>query len=486
MTDSAVMREATEGASLGATELSELTAFCMASVDDLLAPSGEATWASSRLLDGLGVILHGSGTAVGRAACRAFPPGTDGVCAWPHIESRRRVDDAIFVLGVFASSENYADTGLGSVAHVNSIVVPALLVGVQERPVTGREALAALVVGYNVMEWAGASLNGGRPRMAQQLRGFRPTSSAGPLATVAVVGRLMGISAADLANALGLACSQGGGLRVTNGSPTSAIRIQSGEALRRGVHAVALAQAGITSHPGILRCPGGYFPSYAFGELGRYQLPVAGTARDLMTQVSMKLDCTPHTLVTMLDAVRAIRARREFTDEDVSSVTVRVPAQHEVISGGDKAFPTTFSEAAGHVQYCIATAMLTGSNLFPAVIEGGLTDERIRALTRRITLEVDDDLTALFDSQPMSWPSTVEVLWEDGHRDRLTLDAPETVSWTAEQALEHAACKTEALLGGRAVSRSALAEEFATVESWPDLWVRLRDHVLTSAAPDHD
>src|SRR6201999_750312 len=105
-------------------------------------------------------------------------------------------------------------------------------------------------------------------RMAHQLRGFRPTPSAGPLAAVAVLGRLAGRSHEDMVAALGLACSQGGGLRPSTASPTSALRLQSGEALRRSVHTVALATAGVAVHPGVLRCPGGYFPAYVFGEPG--------------------------------------------------------------------------------------------------------------------------------------------------------------------------------------------------------------------------
>jgi 2-methylcitrate dehydratase PrpD len=468
----------------GTEELAALAAYCVAPDDEILAAPGQALWASARLLDGLAVVVHGSGTPISTAARQVFPALGGPTHAWPDVAAGHRADDAAYLLGVYAFSENYADTGLGSVAHINSIVVPALLVAIQQRAVTGRQALAALVVGYNVMEWAGATLNGGRPRMAHQLRGFRPTPSAGPLAAVAVLGRLAGLSAAELANAIGLACSQGGGLRPSTSSPTSAIRIQSGEALRRSVHTLALAGAGIAAHPGILRCPGGYFPAYGFGELGRYDVPVAGRPGDLMTTISMKLECTPHTLVTMLDAVRAIAGRRTFTASDVESVTIRVPAQHNVISGGDKPFPTTFSQAAGHVPYCIAVAMLTRSNLFPSVIEGGLTDDAVRLLTGRVTLVVEDRLTALFDDDPTSWPALVEVRWADGGTDALEMRAPETTDWTAEDALRHAALKAVALLGDDVGTESDLVGQFRDVESADDIWQRLLDHPLTRRTPE--
>jgi 2-methylcitrate dehydratase PrpD len=266
---------------------------------------------------------------------------------------------------------------------------------------------------------------------------------------------------------------------------TSAIRIQSGEALRRAVTTLALSRAGITSRPDILHCPGGWFPAYLFSEPGPYPVPVAGQPDDLMTRVSMKLECTPHTLVTMLDLARSLGARRAFTAHDVRSVTVRVPAQHNVISGGDKPFPARFSEAVNHVPFAIATAMTTRSHLFPDVIERGLADGTVRTLAACVSLVVDDALTALFDDDPASWPAAVEVSWADGTSDSATLRAPETSGWTAAEALEHAAEKTAVLLAGRAGNRGSLAAAFAGVASWPDVWRHLIAHPVTTKEDLH-
>jgi 2-methylcitrate dehydratase PrpD len=493
-TPSPAQGEAGEGGGpqgTGAAELAALAAYCTASDDDILGAPDAEQWASARLLDGLGVVVYGSRTPVSEVARTVFGAphtGSGGVRVWPDTDTFSRADDTAYLLGVYAFSENYADTGLGSVAHINSIVVPALLVGIQQHRVTGRQALAALTVGYNVMEWAGASLNGGRPRMAHQLRGFRPTPTAGPLAAVAVLGRLAGLSAAELANALGIACSQGGGLRPSTPSPTAAIRIQSGEVLRRAVHSLALGRAGIQAHPDILRCSGGFFPAYTFGEPGPYAVPVAGPGPGLLPKISMKLECTPHTLVTMLDAARQTAARTDFTPGAVESVTVRVPSQHNVISGGGKPFPTTFSQAVGHVPYCIALAMVTGSHLYPAVIRAGLDDPAVRELTPKVSLVVDERLTELFNDDLSSWPAVVEVRESGGGTDVVELLAPETVGWSAADALRHAAMKAASLLEERAGSEAELIADFTAVPDWPDAWAAISAHPLTRAMPraDHD
>lgn len=466
----------------GQRELEDLARYATAPTDDVLAVPETATWAAARLLDGLGNIAHGFDTEVSNLA-RGVAPDHSGhtVAAWPVTQPRYREDDAGFLLGVYAFSENYCDTGLASVAHLGSIVIPAALLAAQRRKVSGRDLLAAIAVGYNVMEYVGATLNGGKPRMSHQIRGFRPTPSAGPLAAVAVMARLSGTSAQECGRAMALACSQGGGLRPSPDSPVGAIRIQSGEALRRAVQTLWLAGAGIAVDSSITRRPGGFFPAYAAGELLDVELPQVGAERDFLATASMKLDCTPHTLATMLDATRALAARHHSRLHDISTLTVMVPAQHYVISGGTKPGPSTFAEAAGHVPFCVALALLRRGYLYPDVLESGLTDAAVRRLTSRISVRVDDELTTVFDSDPTSWPAVVEIEFCSGARDRLEMRAPETSQWTANQALQVAGEKVIAMLGRRAGSADEVISYFSHAPTWTDSW----DAIVRCALSHH-
>jgi 2-methylcitrate dehydratase PrpD len=471
----------------GRLELEELARYATAPVDAVLAGPETAIWAAARLLDGLGNIAHGFDARISKLVREAAPRQQGAaVAAWPDAEPGYREDDAAFLLGVYAFSENYCDTGLASVAHLGSIVVPSVLLAAQHRELGGREVLAAITVGYNVMEYFGATLNGGSPRMAHQLRGFRPTASAGPLAAVAVLARLSGASAEECCQAMALACSQGGGLRRSPQSAVGAIRIQSGEALRRAVQTLWLAKAGVASDTRVLRLPGGFFPAYAGGKLLDVAVPKAGADRDFLATASMKLDCTPHTLVTLLDATRDLGARHrgrigDWID-DIASVVVSVPAQHNVISGGGKPLPDTFAEAAGHVPFCVALALVSGSHLYPAVLEAGITDEVVRALAERVTLVVDDELTTIFDSDATSWPARVEIEFGSRGRDTAELRAPETSDWTAEHALSTAAEKVTAIMGERAGTADELAAYFAGAARWPDAWAAIVGSPLTRPA----
>jgi 2-methylcitrate dehydratase PrpD len=413
------------------------------------------------LLDGLGSIGHGFSAPISQAVRTAVDAGP-GISAWPDVRQTYRRDDAGLLLGVYAFSENYCDTGIGSVAHLGSIVIPALLIAAQDRPVSGRDGLAAIAVGYNVMEYLGATINGGRPRMASQLKGFRPTASAGPAAAVAVLARLSGLSPAQCQQAIALACSQGGGLRRSPIDPAAAIRVQSGEAVRRAVQTLRLSRAGIAAHPDILRAPGGFFAAYGDRELGRPELPRAGRSGFVAT-ASVKLDRTPHTLVTLLDAVRELIRGADGAPGWIDTIDVWVPAQHHTISGDLKPVPRTFPDGAGHVPFCVALAAVTGRFLYPSVIEDGLSDSRATALAERVSVRVDDQLTALFDRDPSSWPARVRIGWRSGAESELELVRPASAGWDAADTLMAVADKVAALANDVADASGNLASRVNTV-----------------------
>jgi MmgE/PrpD C-terminal domain len=203
----------------------------------------------------------------------------------------------------------------------------------------------------------------------------------------------------------------------------------------------------------------------------------------------MKLDCTPHTLVTMLDAVRKLTAK----PGEIAAIEVWVPAQHHAISGDAKPLPRTFPEGASHAPFCVALAAIHHTYLYPAVVRRGLDDPRVRALTERVSVTVDDRLTSVFDHDPSSWPARVRIQWHNGATSELELVRPETADWSAHDALDAAAAKVTAILGAQAGAAADLAARYAAAESWLDLWAGLCADPLTAAAPgwptaraDHD
>jgi 2-methylcitrate dehydratase PrpD len=469
----------------GRAELMQLARYATMPSDQILRDDLEM-WAVARLVDGVANIFHGYKSPLSQLVRTVTTfQEKKGVVAWPDLSRHYRDDDAGFLLGVYGFSENYCDTGLRSVAHPGSIVIPALIVASQLRQISGREALAAIAVGYNICEYLGAILNGGYPRMAHQIRGFRPTPSVGPIAAAGMFARINGASEDGCLQAMALACQQGGGLRAgAYQSSLAATRIQSGEAIRRALHSVHLAAAGILSDPAILRADGGYLGAYAGGELGNAPLPPL-IENDALATVSMKLDCTPHTLVTMLDLARELSERENIDVNNINSVVVSVPEQHNTISSASAELPTTFTVAARHVPFCIALALISKSHLYPSTIISGIANPDVIRLTPHISLVPDEELTKIFNSDSTSWPARIEIEWKSGRREKIERHAPATSDWNAETASRFAKHKMNALLSERlGTAEPSAVSYFDRASCWPNFWSSLRDMPLSpSLAP---
>lgn len=458
-------------------EVGALAQYALTPVDEVLADPDCARWAAVRILDSLVNMWRGASSAVSAVACdvmrrRSRPDPADWhVSAWPVSGRFYRADDAAFLMGTFAFSESYSDTGLGSVAHPGSVAVPAVLLASQLQPATGRAVLAAVTVGYNIMESLGSCLNGGSPRMNHQLKGFRPTASVGPIAACAVLCRLAGLPDDVTRRALSIACNQGGGLRRHPRTELSSLYVQSGEVLRRALYSVELAAAGVEGDESMLFGDGGLMIAYSAGPLPEFWLPAAGAPGSVAT-ASVKLDCTPHTFISALDAARQL-AERDFAGQLPGRVTVRLPRQHWHAAGAGRPWPLpgTLASAMYDLPFCIAAAFVTRHHLYPRELGQALANPAIAWLAPRVRVVDDAALTALFDADPTTWPAIVEAEGHDGLPRRVELLRPSASGWSAEMTGQAVMTKAQSLADARPAPAAArLARLLADQGSWADFW----------------
>jgi 2-methylcitrate dehydratase PrpD len=461
----------------GPADVGALAAYALAPADEVLADPDAAGWAAVRILDGLVNMWRGASSAVSAATCdlmrgRSRPDAAGGqLRAWPFDDGFYRADDAAFLLGTFAFSESYSDTGLGSVAHGGSVVVPAVVLASQLAPSAGRAVLAAVTVGYNILESLGTCLNGGNPRMAHQLKGFRPTASVGPIAACAVLCRLGALPADVTRRALSIACNQGGGLRRHPRTELSSLYVQSGEVLRRALQSVELAEAGIDGDQSMLFGDGGFMAAYSAGPLPGFELPLAGPPGSVAT-ASVKLDCTPHTFITALDAARQLAAR-DLAGQVPGRVTVRLPHQHchAYISDRPWSPPQTVASAMYDLPFCVAAALVTGHHLYPRELGSALSSPEVDRLARRVRVVDDAALSASFDADPTTWPAIVEAEGDNGQLGRVELPRPLASAWSIATTGQAVVTKAQSLAEPALRPDPAkLALLLADVGGWADFW----------------
>lgn len=370
-------------------------------------------------LDGVGVtaggVTSGAGT-VARAYLASLGSAStpaEGNLFLPRSEQGRPDDDA-FLYGSYAFSENYGDTSLRSVAHPNTVVVPALLSAARARPVPGERILSALVVGYQVMEFLARSLNNGSPRMGHQIRGFRPSASTGAVGAAAAIAHAWGLPSETAQAAIEIACNYGGGLRRHGPGPTSSIRVHSGESARGGMTAVLLASSGLLGEQSMIEGDGGFLPAYMADQLDEGAEIYLTTDFWAIDDVAFKLHSTAHTLHTALDCILDL-VELGLRPQQIQAIEISVPAQHATISASTPYQPpSTAAEASGSYPFCAGVAAVTGDYVWPEQLHAYLGTEEVERIAAATRVIVDGRQTEIFDRDPGTWPASVLVRSETG------------------------------------------------------------------------
>src|SRR6266480_1437291 len=227
-------------------------------------------YARRHLLDTVGVMIAGAGGEVATRAeavlGAARPPGRIPV---PGRARRADLLDAAFLGGTAAHGIELDDGFCQGSVHPGCVVVPAALALGCARHSNGAALMEAIVAGYETVTAIGRACH---PEVRQ--RGFHPTAVVGVFGSAAAAGKLAGLSAERLANALGLAASSGAGLFAFVNGGGDIKRLHAGHAAREGLQATLLAEQGVEGPPGVIEERDGFMQAFAFGRIDKAR-PIA-------------------------------------------------------------------------------------------------------------------------------------------------------------------------------------------------------------------
>ena len=246
--------------------------------------------------------------------------------------------------------------------------------------VSGRELILALALGVDVAASIGMAAKTG-------LRFFRP-ATAGVFGATAAVGKLAGLDAVGLKNALGLAYAQNAGTMQSHIEGGPALALQMGFAAGAAIRAVDLACAGLPGPHDVLEGPFGYFRLYE----GEWDLePVwaeLGTVWRI-TQVSHKPFPTGRAAHGGLDGILQMAAAHGLQADDVARLTLSAPPLiHQLVGRPAKpGMDVTYARLC--FQYVGALALLQGGVDVADFSPERLADPRLHAIAQRIELMAD-------------------------------------------------------------------------------------------------
>lgn len=197
--------------------------------------------AQRAILDNLGVGLGAAddpGVAIARRVAMELG-GHPQATLWAD-GRRTSVTQAALVNGIMTHILDYDDTHLPTILHPSGPLVAAALPLAEWQGASGRDFLAAYIVGFEVEARVSLSVY---PEHYDV--GWHITGTAGTLGAAAAAARLLGLDAEHTVWALGAAVTQASGLREMFGSMCKSLHV--GKAGMNGVLAALLARDGYTS-----------------------------------------------------------------------------------------------------------------------------------------------------------------------------------------------------------------------------------------------
>lgn len=300
--------------------------------------------------------------------------------AWVY-GGRLPATSAAFINGMTASALDFDSIGRGAAVHINIAVLPAALAIAQKHRVSGRDFLAAMVIGSDLVYRLGVAAK--RPN-----RGFHYTATLGVFGAAAAAAKLLGLDAEATQHALGLAYFQAAGTQQANIQPSLAKRMLSAFAARSGVYAALLAQRGITAPSAVIE-----------GKFGFYNLYQEGDSARLLDQLGRRFDgvnvsikkypscgCNHTTIEAMLKLIHA----HDLQPDDVESVEATVTPYMDRIVGGAYD-PSRDAQVAAqfNMRYTIACLLMRRKLGLAEIQEAAARDPAIAAHIPKVSIKVD-------------------------------------------------------------------------------------------------
>lgn len=340
--------------------------------------------AKKLILDCVGVALAGSKEPAAAMASRFIQEAGGSPQASVIGQGfRTSAPNAALANGVAAHALDFDDTSWTMVGHPSAAILPAVLAVAEHRHASGRDVLAAYIVGVEVAAKIGLAVKPGHYD-----RGWHATATLGTLGATAAVTRLMGLDITEARHALGIGASQASGLRQNFGTMTKPLH--AGQASRNGVLAAGLAGMGFTADQNIMESRFGFFNTLCAGDYDASVLASLGRPFDVVSPgVSIKRYPSCHGTSFSIDATIELVETNDVRPEDVASVHCAIPrllAQMLIRSNPQSGLEGKFS-----LEFCLAVAVLERNVGLSHFVEAKVRDPQVRQMMQKVSVEHRDE-----------------------------------------------------------------------------------------------
>jgi 2-methylcitrate dehydratase PrpD len=299
------------------------------------------------------------------------------------IGRRERLDilGASFINAAAANLLDFDDTHLRTVIHPTAPVAPAVLALAEAEEFSGAAVLHALILGIEIACRIGNGVSPGH-----YARGWHITATCGVFGAAAASAKLLGLSRAQIANALGIAASQSAGL--VENLATAAKNVGVGSAARNGLFAALLAQRGYEAAAGSIEGPLGW--ARASGDAPDVSAMVDRLGHDWeLLNNTYKPYPSGVVFHAIIDACLSLRRAHEIDPDTIESVVVSGDAL--LLARGDRDVHNE-RDARVSIHHTAAVALLFGAAGWQEYSREIVADERVGAFRLRVRAALDSNL----------------------------------------------------------------------------------------------
>lgn len=373
------------------------------------------------LLDHLGVAVRGSQIDSSSAVHRFLSRNGTGAAGVPVIGTGLTAEASYAALanGVAAHAPELDDVVNAASLHPGVCVMPAALSAGYLVEATGKELIAAVTAGYEVMARLGVALD----PAAHYAQGFHPTGTCGVFGAAVAAGKLMRLSETQMLNALGIAGSQAAGLLEFLSDGTYTKRFHAGWGAHGGLIAAFLARDGFSGPATVIEGKFGFLKAYS---------PASEPAKIFagwcdpyqVMQTSIKPYACCRYKQGPIDCILKLVRENGLSAENIEKVTVSIlKAGFDLVAAPRelKARPKTVVDAQFSMPFGGAVAILKGNAFLDEYCLENIESSEVQQLMQRFECVQDPEIELEF---PRKWPAKVEILARTGHRFTTRLDFP--------------------------------------------------------------
>ncbi len=377
--------------------------------------------AKAIILDGLGCGLFAADVAWTRILARVvgrLEPAGGHASIWGRGETASAVHAAL-VNGTMVQGYEIDDANQACF-HACAVVLPAAFAAAEfvgADKVDGERLLTAIIAGFEIGPRVGLCLNGDR----MLVRGWHAPGIFGSFPASVSAGIILGLSADQLFQALGIAGTQASGLMAAQfGSMVK--RMQCAKNAQSGLYAALLAAEGFTGIENIFEQEyGGFCTTFTQtrDEFDLSQLTAGLGAQWETMRIDLKRHAALATNFSAIDAIEELMAERGLQADQVEEILVRA-TQTAVSHGAWSYVPSGLTAAQMNLGFGIATQLIEGQVFVDQMVEQNIARPDLVALANRVRAVRDPER----EQKPARYHrgASVEVTLKNGETLHRTVD----------------------------------------------------------------